>query len=149
MINLLGLDPEDIKLLTAGKLNNYIGFRNPYKMHRIRKDQRLKKLKSLPAIYFLFCKKELVYIGKCTSLRDRICDHERGRLHLKGYYSKYDGKWRNSRTLPPKQFDTVAKIYVSLYAAEITEPIYIAYYRPKLNKAGIDKVSSQLSIFDD
>ena len=57
MINLSGISEKDIQILTKGKLNNYLGIRDPLKMHRISKEQRLQKLKNIPAIFFLFKKK--------------------------------------------------------------------------------------------
>lgn len=146
--NLLSeLSDYDTKLLTSGKLNEYLGVRDPLKMWRCNKTQRW-KLKPLPAVYFLFSKSELVYIGKCTSLRGRIQDHIRGREHLKGYFANSDGRWRHDRKIPPKEFDTVSKIYLSLAGAEYIELIYIAHYRPKLNKCGIDKPHNQMDIFN-
>ena len=146
-MNLSKLSVADTKTLTNGKLIASLGIRDPYKMWRCHKRKRSEKLKPIPGLYFLFCKKELVYVGKATELSRRILDHIRGREFLKGYYSKYDGRWRHDRTIPPKEFDTIAKLYISLEAAEYVEPIYIAYFRPVLNKVGVDQPVSQLDIF--
>ncbi len=148
MIHLLELPDRDVKLLTNGKIIPCLGIRDPYKMHRLRTEARLTKTKCKPAIYFLFLNRELVYIGKCTSLKDRLLDHIRGREHLKAYRSKYDGKWRGERTIPPKEFDTFSKLYITLPSAEQVEPIYIAHFRPVLNKVGVDQPAEQLDIFN-
>ena len=148
MIDLSKLPNKDIKALTNGKLIPYLGVRDPCKMWRCCKSKRSEKLKPVPGLYFLFSKKELVYIGKATELSRRVLDHERGRKFIKGYFDKNLGRWRHDRTIHPKAFDTIAKLYVTLETAEYVEPIYIAHFRPKLNKVGVDQPRQQLSIFD-
>jgi hypothetical protein len=148
VIDLLDLPNNDVQILTAGKLNFYLKIRDPYKMYRVHRDQRLKKLKNIPAVYFLFHERKLVYIGKCAALKDRIQDHIRGREHLNGYWPSDGTAYRHDRKIPPKEFDTISKLYVSLSTAELVEPIYIAHYRPVLNKMGVDKPHNQLSIYD-
>lgn len=134
-------------ILSRGTLDLYTGITDPLKLRRIKKEDRLTKIKNLPAVYFLFKNKKLVYIGKASHLQDRLQDHIKGRI-CKPYTSKYDGRPRGPRLIYAKDFDTVSRIHLPIEDAEALEPVLIARYRPELNVVGVDKPNSQLSIYD-
>lgn len=91
----------------------------------------LKKLPDTPGIYLFYSqKKELVYVGKATSLRNRVRSYFVGKKHSRPIeqmiHEVVDIKWKESE---------------SVLEAIILEANYIKKYKPKYNVLGRDDKS--------
>lgn len=90
----------------------------------------IKNLKDVPGIYLFYKDKELIYVGKATSLKNRVRSYFNG------------PKTQRPIELLVKEIDNIKTIETdSIIEATILEAKYIKKYKPKYNVIGKDDKS--------